>query len=321
MAISPPKQLELWLGRYVKAGTDHTLARNTLGLTAYLADPDYWAREGSYKMLRSFLDMLPDGYKEHLRALSTSTRDTWMAIDANDYDEVIRGLLPQGARHFFWMKLFNDVGAPSVGFHYIEHDPQRADRSAVLELTLPQEHPPGDLAQLALEIGNIGPIHSIIGGYAIRFDDRYRARAFNQVYRWASRYIALDIQVPEEMAWRTPDGLPGTNWLTVIGGPLAEKLGIDLEELRTREWPEGITALPADDDLLIRAGEAPVLGDLNRLRLPREYTDVACVLAPYLVKDPPELWGPFYSSEHSLPWFRRFLDVQTWAERDIDLDF
>jgi hypothetical protein len=304
--------------------TGHTLARNTLGLTAYLADPEHWAREGAHAVLEAFLESLPRGWVDHLRALSTSSMDVWKLIGPAERDGLISSLISHNVlrdlRHLFWLKLFNDHGAPSLGFSYTEIDPRRAERSAVIELTLPQEHEPADLCQLALRIAHAGPVHSIVGGYTIRYDDRYKSQAFYQIYRWVSRYIGLDVQVADEMAWKTPTALPGTSWLTVIGAPLARECEIDLVALRERAWEHGVRTIPAGEGLLLQAGEAPVLGDLNRLSYPHAYAEVANTLSSSFVEAPPSFWGPFYADGHTLPWFRRFIDTTAWAERKIDLD-
>src|SRR5207244_2004001 len=113
-------------------------------------------------------------------------------------------------RHFFWLKLADAPNCPSIGFTYTEIDPQRNDRAAVLELTLPATHPPGELAAIASRLTGLGSLHAMVGGYAGRWNWLQQRLAFNQLYRWAQRYPGLDIQDPEAMAVHAPGGLPGS---------------------------------------------------------------------------------------------------------------
>ena len=41
--------------------------------------------------------------------------------------------------------------------------------------------------------------------------------AFNRHYFWSKRYTGVDAVDPEPMAWRVARGLPGSNWLTLLG--------------------------------------------------------------------------------------------------------
>lgn len=166
------------------------------------------------------------------------------------------------------MRLQNEPGAESVGFAYNEVDPTRGDRSAVIQVSLPEMASPGDLIAMASELLTIGPVHSLIGGLAFRWDEANEGWAFNRIYALASRYLAIDIQKYGEMAWKTPRGLPGSSWLTFIGPELARRAEIDLEALADREWEHGVMSGSFFGGVMVQAGPQPIQGDLNRLRLP-----------------------------------------------------
>lgn len=311
---------ELWLGTYVTP-EGRNLARVGLGLTAYLDAPELWARGGALRVLETFLRRIP---RRELLNVATSLTPTWRAIGASGLDEVLETFrytgLTRGVRHLFWVRLANDTGAPSLGFSYTEVDPQRSERTGVLEITLPEPWRSDELHSLAMEVLSTGPVCSLIAGKVFRYDRHEQARAFHQIYRWASRYIAIDVQLADEMAWLAPHSLPGSSWLTYVGERLARTREIDLGSLRAREWPHDVRATPVADGLLLQAGAEPVQGDLNRLRFPHAYSEVARLLGPYFADPPPELWGSFHLQKHTSLWFRRLIEPTPWIERRIDLD-
>lgn len=311
---------ELWMPS-VSVEPGRTLARVAQGFTAYLADPEFWANEGAHRFFEYFRARIPP---EFLPNLATSMSPVWREIAPVDMDgvsETLRHAAVTGRpRHLFYMRLQNDPGAPSVSFSYTEVDPKRASRSAVIEISFPEMSNAPELLAYALELIRMGPVHSLIGGLAFRYDVAHEGPAFHQIYAWASRYVGIDIQKSEEMAWKTPSALPGINWLTYIGPEVAARAEIDLAALCSRKWREGIAVGFVDDGVLVQAGPEPVQGDLNRLVVPEAYVEVANVLGPYFADAPPDFWGPFHSQGHSDLWFRRLLDPAAWAERKIDLD-
>lgn len=309
---------ELMLGFYTTP-EGHILARAPLGLTAYLDRPDVWAHGGIERILSAFFERVP---RDQLRFLSTSLMATWKAIDESVLAEVLESFRYGGAlygvRHLFWLKIANDPGAPALGISYTEVDPRRTTRAGVLEITLPETWDPHVLFELALEILNTAPVHSLVGGFAFRYDVHEESRAFHQIYRWASRYLAVDIQKPEDMAWLAPRALPGSNWLTYVGGSVAAAAGIDLAALRAQRYAHEVRTFDAADGLLFRAGPFPMKGDVNRMRFPFAYAEVARVLAPYFADPPPELWGPFFEKRHTSIWLHRLVDPAPWVERPLE---
>lgn len=308
---------ELMLGHYTTPD-GHILARAPLGLTAYLDRPDLWAHGAAERIFAIFLERVP---RQYLRFLSTSLMPTWKGIDESALPDVLESLRFAGAlagvRHLFWMRLANDPGAPALGISYAEVDPQRTTRAGVLEITLPETWKPQALFELALEILNTAPVHSLVGGVAFRYDVHDEANAFNQIYRWASRYIAIDAQKPDEMAWLAPRALPGSSWLTYVGGSVAAAAGIDLAALRATRFEHDVRMLDVADGLLFRAGDVPMQGDLNRMRFPFAYAEVARALGPWFASPPPELWGTFFREKHTEIWFRRLIDPAAWVDRKI----
>jgi hypothetical protein len=299
---------------FLRRDNDEAVVGVALGLTAYLADPAHWAKGPITKALEAFLSRVT---KERLGWYTTSLLTEWRSVKSRDLPTVVAALTSSGylvdrLRHHFFFRLADTWGAPGLGFSYTEVDPKRADRAGVLELTLDQEADPGQLFQLMMELSHLGPIHCAVGGYALRWHVRYQRQAFNVFYYWAKRYLGIDAQDAEAMAWKAPAALPGTSWLTFIGKSLAAARERPLEELAIRKWERGVAAIAAPGGLLLRAGEAPTHGDRNNLIYPRAYAEVARALADDFVEKPPEFWGNFFHLQATRAWLRRFIEPKEW---------
>jgi hypothetical protein len=306
--------LELPVDGYLRRDNDEPVVGVSLGLTTYLADPTHWAKGAITKALEAFLARVPT---ERLGWYTTSLLTEWRRLGPRALPEVVAALtgstyLVHGVRHQFFFRIADTWGAPGLGFSYTEIDPARATRAGVLELTLDQAADPGQLFQLAMELARLGPLHCAVGGYALRWHVRYQRLAFNAFYYWAKRYLGIDAQDAEAMAWKAPVELPGTSWLTFIGKSLAATRERSLEALAIRDWQHGVTAIAAPGGLLLRAGDAPTRGDCNNLACPHAYAEVARALADDLVQKPPELWGNFLHLEATRAWFRRLVEPKGW---------
>lgn len=286
-----------------------TIARVELGLTLYLDPQIAWAQAGAASVLRYFLEIVPP---EYLCWYSTSHMEGWRKVERETQAEMA-DLLPlpwsQGApRHLFEFEITDDVECASCGFWYREIDSGRAGRAGIIEVTLPQEFHPGHLLNLARAAFQAGPLWAGIGGYVVRLGRRYRADAFDVAWAWSRRFSGLDIQDAERAAWRATAGLPGVNWLTLLGSSLAPKFDFDVEVARRHSWIDPmISCEVASGNLLIAAGEAPTLGDGNRFEEPTAYREVASVARKLFYDDPPEFLGRFRDEGSTEKWFRRLL--------------
>ncbi|MFN0062567.1 MAG: type VI immunity family protein [Myxococcaceae bacterium] len=290
------------------------IARPALGLTAYLAEPDSWARGGASKALKVFLERAP---RKRLEFLTTSVMTEWRALAQRELEALAdeltaQVLLLKAPRHHFTLSLVDVPDLPEVGFSYTEIDPKRGDRAGVLELTLPPETPPSQLVDLAKAIAEIGPLFSMVGGCVVRWSPIFQNLAFDQIYLWSRRYVGFDVQDAEEMAWHAPESLPGTGWLTLVGNPLAETIDCSPEKLLRQKWKEKIEVHRTSAGVLIQAGSEPSWGDLNAFAFPDAYAEVARALKDGLPKAPPRLQGAFRADDLTLQWLRRFVEPGKW---------
>ncbi len=308
MAAPPPT---LPAPAALRGAPDVLVARPALGLTLYLAQPAVWAREGAAAMFQAFLARAPAG---RLTWYTTSQIPDWHRVDAARLSEISRALSPWlgKPRHLLQLKVVDDTGAPSVGFVYREIDERIARRAATLEIVFSPDSDPGVLLQLATEAASRFPVLCGVAGHAATWNPHEKPTAFWEIHGWCKRHLGLDVQDPDAMAWQVLDGLPGTSWITVIGNSLADRLKIDLAALAAGPWKHGVTGAALAHGLILQAGPAPVLGDLNRDEFPWVYAEVARRLAPWFVKEPSPYWGGFYEKEDTLAWLRRLVEPEGW---------
>jgi hypothetical protein len=288
-----------------------SVARIALGLTIYTADPLRWARETASEALAMFCARAPS---DRLQLFTTSLLDRWRPVGRRGLEEVTAALSDRHVgrpRHLLWFRVADDPGAPSVGFSYREIDPARGNRSGFVQMILPRTE--GDaLADLAVEVARRFPVLAAVGGHLATWNPQQKATAFSEIHGLCKRYLGLDAQDPDAMAWRVRNGLPGTNWLTLIGPALADRLRLDPAALAAGPWSRGIEARVLEQALLVRAGEGPVLGDLNRGEFPAAYAEVARRLGPSFVEEPPGFWGLFHQEKDTRRWLRRLVEPEGW---------
>lgn len=297
--------------RVLAAAPHVSVARPALGLTLYLADPVAWAREGAAAMFQAYRARAPAG---SLRWYTTSQLGDWFRVGGQRLDEIAEALArwighPRG---LLQLRLVDDTGAPSTAFVYREIDPRLCPRAATLELFLPAGSSPTALVELAAEAASRGAILSGVGGYAAAWNPHQKPTAFWEIHAWCKRYVGLDVQDADAMAWRAHEGLPGTNWITLVGDAAADRLRIDPAALASGPWQHGVAARRLPHALLLQAGPEPVLGDVNRGEFPWAYAEVARRLAPAFVKEPTPYWGGFTENGDTLAWLRRLVEPEGW---------
>lgn len=292
--------------------TDGTVVlRPVLGLTAYLAEPAFWATTGAGRVFTAFLEMVS---AEQLRYFTTSLLTTWEPFRpsrAVRVEEALSSwsLVTNKPRHMFFARFADEPNTPQFGFGYTEVDPARASRAAVLELTLPFSTPPAQLERLARRVIEIGPLHSMIGAWAARWNVLHQRLAFSQFFLWSRRFIGLDIQDAEEFAWHAPHCIPAINWLTWVSDALLASRKIDVQGMA----PGAASVERLGAGALFTSGARPDLGDLNRLGLIESYGHTARLLEPLLHPEPPRFWGAFHEGAWTKLWQRRFIDPAGWA--------
>jgi hypothetical protein len=291
-----------------------TVARVVLGVTLRLDAPLAWAQGLAAQVFREFAARAPAG---SLRCFASSARDGWQSINDHDLDRIASELdLPwhlARLRHPVRIRVADAPGAGERLFHYCELDPARGGGSGYLQLFAPADDPPDDLLALCLELANAGPFTHGVAGYHASWNRRDAATSFGCLLPWCRRYAGLHVEDPDAIAPIAAQGLAAVNWVTLLGeGFVAERPEL-AALLADAPWRGAVRTLRARHGALIVAGEAPTLGDLNTLKFPNEYAEVAATLAPWTLPSPGvQFRGWARKPDETAAWHRRLLDLDAW---------
>jgi hypothetical protein len=170
-----------------------------------------------------------------------------------------------------------------------------------------EEHGPGRVRELAMELAAPLPLCSGHGGLSFNADYSLMS-AKEQIARHWLRYPGIDVyDSPSSISWNVGTRVRGPHWLTFLGQPVLGELG-GAEGLRARLHSPGTTVQEMEGDkALITLGAWPEAGDTERGDTLPAYRELARVLEPWLFRDPDgRMLGQ--SEEDTRHWERRFLD-------------
>jgi len=297
---------------YLRSRPEVVIARPTLGLTLYTADPLFWAQRGARALFERYCEIAGD----QLRFFTTSTHTGWRKFEVDDLPNLAHHLtlsaMSHRVRNLFEFRAADTTAAATRSFTYRELDPERSDRTGYVQLLFEPDFDPDEVFQLAIQIAQEFPIYSGLGGWTMSISRRFEREAFDRIHAQCKRFLALDAQRADSMAYHTRAALPGTSWLTLIGTPLCEHLELSGPELAAHPWKEQVAVMPLGAATLIRAGERPTLGDVNLMQYPSAISEVAHRLAPYQANELPILPGPFSVEDTSARWRNRFVEPTEW---------
>jgi hypothetical protein len=190
---------------------------------------------------------------------------------------------------------------------------------SILELSVAPSWAVGDSFEdfysLVADIAKkIKPEHGL-AGFNVQYDRIYastssQAYSFPFIKRFPGAHCGLDLTFLSEINARRLSSAKifSTNWLNFLGTELAMQIG-GVEELRTQIG----SSCPIEEyegGIVIRAGDYPQLGDINRGLVLDDYRRVASALKPIRFEDYGvgllDVEEPLDSLEETLKWIRRF---------------
>jgi hypothetical protein len=149
-------------------------------------------------------------------------------------------------------------------------------------------------------------------GFVLETSPYYQGDGHVAAWRLSMQHPGLDLSNPITDATRVRrKGIKGVNWLTMLGPEFVDRLG-SVAALRS-QLPTSVAIIPAGNGIIIRAGDVPRWGHVNRQDLLPEYRAVYKAVAP--LQDP--IVQPYTSfslpgndyKEKTTAWLRRFADV------------
>jgi hypothetical protein len=200
----------------------------------------------------------------------------------------------------------HDIATPGLHISLMGlHKPQRY----VFRMVLPVEmdNSPDKVVRMAQDALADFPLASGYCGYSLLWDRDVDAK----VCEWAApllrRHPGLGYGKPIAITNASQMGLAVVSWLTLLGPDLTAALGG--RDALARSAPAEVSVLPlGKDGVILRAGAAPALGDVNRQDFLPAYQAVGRLVAPVVAPDEAldEVAVDGMKSEHRHEWLRRF---------------
>ncbi|HEX8823194.1 MAG TPA: DUF3396 domain-containing protein [Archangium sp.] len=294
----------------VRAEDGYLLVRDGLSITFYMRHPHHEVAPAILISLEAYLaavglnalsrymdqegffhEMGPAAWDQFRRAMLANNQLIFHLKDAAEAE--------QGYQFRYHGKLFDDAS--------LSIDP---DAVSVVSFWLPteylEEHGPGRVRELALELAAPLPLCSGHGGFnfSCEFSLSGAKRAVREL---CFRYPGMEIPALGRVAWHIGTRVRGAAWLTFLGQPVLGEMG-GVEGVRaclhspetTVQSLEGLRAV-------VTLGQWPEAGDTEQGDTLPAYRELARVLEPWLYHEPhPRRFD--FTPEDMLRWERRFLD-------------
>jgi TseV toxin immunity protein TsiV len=151
-----------------------------------------------------------------------------------------------------------------------------------LRFTLPAEFVETEyerLVDFAVFMGGQIPFVSGHGGHVIEINPYFTNDAETAAYRIGMRFQAVDIATMNHGPWAVRgERIKNVGWLTLIGEKLLSTIG-GFESVKAKA-SNRLSVMRAAHGAVIRAGEKPILGDVNRREDLRAYIDAYRLVEP-----------------------------------------
>ena len=168
-----------------------------------------------------------------------------------------------------------------------------------------EEHGPGRVRELALELAQGLPFNSGHAGLTLLFPDALFG-ATEAIKEEALRYPGLDVADVNGTSYSIGTRVRGVHWLNFLGQPVLGELG-GVEGLRSRLHAPGSTVQEMEGERsAVTLGPWPEAGDLTQGQNLPAYRELARVLEPWRYEERFRFHG--FSDEEMRRWQRRFLD-------------
>lgn len=164
--------------------------------------------------------------------------------------------------------------------------------------------------------GSVGFVFARPFNWGFYLDDKATRAA-------AKRYWAIQILDPVLLQRDALRGMPGVNWLTLVGSDFAGAVSLSIDALAAQASDlvgEGIFHRRGRHGLALAAGRRPLLGDVNLGDDLTAYARVAGLLHPLMLREHTLLAGPLERPEVASAWLGRFENPKDWLNCEIAAD-
>jgi Protein of unknown function (DUF3396) len=213
-------------------------------------------------------------------------------------------------------------GADCVSLDLVELLPVLGmERASYLRLSFPEHTAPISIVRLAQSVIQHVPLHWGSAGMAFVHVSGPRHVAYRRIAALAKRYWGVQIQDMSTLQWDALRGMPGVNWLTLIGNDFASANGMSIDAIATAASGlarQGVYSRRATHGLAVAAGASASLGDVNVGDDLRSSALIAQLLRPLLLREHLPLDGPFAHREVLSAWLGRLEVPQNWLACDVN---
>lgn len=289
---------------------DRTVASPCVEVVAFSYDTPAASAKGFAHALRTFTKR----YGKQLKYYRTGDMKSYRAVDARTLDVPFHWLASEKMLATKMLNFFAHSGRAKTSIETpgVDLTLWGFDDPAfyVFGVALPVDvaDDPDDVVSFVQEALAEFPLENGYCGYSHLFD---LALDGDEVAEWAGplllRHPGLGYGDPMPFTNVAHKGAAVVSWLTLLGKRITADLG-GVAALK-KAAPKGVSILPVSGGgLLLRAGKAPQLGDVNRHDLLPLYRAVGKMVSPGRASDEDlnELVIQGMSEEAALDWLRRF---------------
>jgi hypothetical protein len=278
------------------------------------------ALPGITKVFDQWLSVVPQDKLEWARVgpNSSSYKDYTAAAVKRSRAELDDTTAQKKSAAFFSLRGGEDMHNPSYGFTFLGASPggKAADRTCLVEIRWPSEFPwefgCDALVSWVRELGELLPYRSAYASPALTrgWEDLAHVReGAKHIVPLAFQHPGFDI--PENETTTSFMGklqCRGARWLTLLGPGLLEGLGG--REALASNLDAGLDVLEAGPGVLVRAGECPEVGDVNRGDVTPLLRSVAAAIEKVTYFEDWRALGDLFDDDEDkvLRWERRHLD-------------
>lgn len=295
------------------AETGKVCLRNGVTVAFFLERYVHQCSEALTAAFDRFVEFVPPGAIQW--AVVSATAEEWRAADAAAMQRMRDSLAPAGAKkRKFTAFQFNDHGdeAPQYGFRVLDRD--KDDDEGLSRTLVQMSFPPSvvddseveSLVALVLEFSaQLEPCYGYASPSLLPADGAL-SHGFVEMRSPALRHPGYDVAMNDMTQLVIGTHARGARWITVLGAAQLDALG-GAQALRAKLSP-AITFTPAGPALVLRAGQAPELGDTNkRLKTPL-LSEMARALEPITLFKEVDLLSYFAEFDEDVleRWERRF---------------
>jgi Protein of unknown function (DUF3396) len=174
---------------------------------------------------------------------------------------------------------------------------------AMLRVTVPTAWPLGDFFERACVIA--GKLRVRWGAAGLTYA-AWESAAFNEIraaiYAHCRRHVGYDMGESLAYLEEWHREVRTVNWLTFLGADLAGRLRVAGSGLESQG---AVRVSPLGETMLLRAGDRPEEGDINRLRIPEAYARADAMIRPVRAGSGIDFRSP-WTAATSEQWLRRF---------------